>query len=295
MLRRLRHAGIRGRTRPPHNLRPPAGQPLVLELHPPSLPRPCGHLVTAAAKPRVPPPHTLTPPPCANAATSSTFPTWKAASCTQTRPSTSARASVFAARLSGVPGNPRLALRQRGLLLPCTKFLGLVAATCHGRYRSNAKQPPPQLWRETQSTGARDLAKRRQSAKGAVGQALRTPHRRTGGSRYPGALGGASPPQTLTPPPRANVAASCTFPTWKAASCTQTRPSTSARASVFAARSSCVTSDAHLIRQDREFRDSCKKKFLRFIAEMSHGPYRSTTRTSPKRGLRQPCRTNFDF
>ena len=39
-------------------------------------------------------------------------------------------------------------------------------------------------------------------------------------------------PHTLTRPPRANAAASCTFPTWKAASCTQTRPSTSARASV---------------------------------------------------------------
>ena len=295
MLRRLRHAGIRGRTRPPHNLRPPAGQPLRLGASSTLTSQTLRTLGNRCRKAKgAPTPHTDTTP-LRKRATSSTFPTWKAASCTQTRPSTSARASVFAARLSGVPGNPRLALRQRGLLLPCTKFLGLVAATCHGRYRSNAKQPPPQLWRETQSTGARDLAKRRQSAKGAVGQALRTPHRRTGGSRYPGALGGASPPQTLTPPPRANVAASCTFPTWKAASCTQTRPSTSARASVFAARSSCVTSDAHLIRQDREFRDSCKKKFLRFIAEMSHGPYRSTTRTSPKRGLRQPCRTNFDF
>ena len=81
----------------------------------------------------------------------------------------------------------------------------------------------------------------------------------TGPLRPPG------PPQlrhTLTPPPRANVAASCTFPTWKAASCTRTRPSTSARASVFAARSSRVTSDAHLIRQDREFRDSFNKSFF---------------------------------
>ena len=86
----------------------------------------------------------------------------------RTRPSTSARASVFAARTSGVPGNPRLALRQRGLLLPCTKFLGFVAATCHGRYKSNAKQPPSQLWRETQSTGARHLAKRRLTAIGAI-------------------------------------------------------------------------------------------------------------------------------
>ncbi len=200
-------------------------------------------------------PQTLTRTPCPNVVASSTFPTWKAASCTQTRPSTSARASVFAARTSGVPGNPRLALRQRGLLLSCTRFLGLVAATCHGRYRSNAKQPPPQLWRETQSTGARDLAKRRLSARGAIAppQLRRAPS----GSRGPPHLR-----QTLTPPPRANVAASCTFPTWKAASCTRTRPSTSARASVFAARSSCVTSDALLIRQDREFRDSCKKSFF---------------------------------
>ena len=38
-----------------------------------------------------------------------------------------------------------------------------------------------------------------------------------------------------------------------------------------------------------------QKKFLRFIAEMSHGPYRSIAGTSPKRGLPQPCRTNFDL
>ena len=38
-----------------------------------------------------------------------------------------------------------------------------------------------------------------------------------------------------------------------------------------------------------------QKKFLRFVAEMSHGPYRSTTRTSPKQGLRQPCRTNYEL
>ena len=35
-----------------------------------------------------------------------------------------------------------------------------------------------------------------------------------------------------------------------------------ARTNVFAARSSCVTSDALLIRQDREFRDSFKKSFF---------------------------------
>ena len=191
---------------------------------------------------RVQRPQTLTPPPRANVAASCTFPTWKAASCTRTRPSTSARASVFAARMSGVPGNPRLALRQRGLLLPCKRFFGFVAATCHGRYRSNAKQPPPQLWRETQSTGARGLAKRRLSAIGAIAP----PQLRRGPS------GSRSPPQlrhTLTPPPRANVATSCTFPTWKAAFCTRTRPSTSARASVFAARSSGVPVNARLARQ----------------------------------------------
>ena len=38
-----------------------------------------------------------------------------------------------------------------------------------------------------------------------------------------------------------------------------------------------------------------QQKFLRFVAEMSHGPYRSIAGTSPKRGLRQPCRTNYDF
>ena len=38
-----------------------------------------------------------------------------------------------------------------------------------------------------------------------------------------------------------------------------------------------------------------QEKFLRFVAEMSHGPYRSNTRTSPKRGLRQPCRTNCEL
>ena len=35
-----------------------------------------------------------------------------------------------------------------------------------------------------------------------------------------------------------------------------------AHTNVFAARSSCVTSDAHLIRQDREFRDPFKKSFF---------------------------------
>ena len=68
-----------------------------------------------------------------------------------------------------------------------------------------------------------------------------------------------------------------------------------AHTNVFAARMSGVPGDAHLIWQDREFRDSFKKRFLRFVAEMSHGPYRSTTRTSPKRGLRQPCRTNYEL
>ena len=38
-----------------------------------------------------------------------------------------------------------------------------------------------------------------------------------------------------------------------------------------------------------------QQKYLRFVAEMSHGPYRSIAGTSPKRGLRRPCRTNFDF
>ena len=80
-----------------------------------------------------------------------------------------------------------------------------------------------------------------------------------------GPTGRRGPPQlqhTLTRPPRANVATSCTFPTWKAASCTRTKPSTSARASVFAARTSGVPSDALLIRQDRGFRDSFNKSFF---------------------------------
>ena len=38
-----------------------------------------------------------------------------------------------------------------------------------------------------------------------------------------------------------------------------------------------------------------QKKFLRFVAEMSRGPYRSIAGTSPKRGLPQPCRTNYEL
>ena len=38
-----------------------------------------------------------------------------------------------------------------------------------------------------------------------------------------------------------------------------------------------------------------QEKFLRFVAEMSHGPYRSIAGTSPKRGLPQPCRTNCEL
>ena len=38
-----------------------------------------------------------------------------------------------------------------------------------------------------------------------------------------------------------------------------------------------------------------QQKFLRFVAEMSHGPYRSIAGTSPKRRLPQPCRTNCEL
>ena len=154
------------------------------------------------------------------------------------------------------PRQPSARLRQRGLLLLCTKISWI----------SSCNVPRPlQIECKTTSIAAMEGnpinrgpgSRQKAPVRERCDSPAPTP---TGPLRQPESSTVAAHPDTTPSRERRRV---LYIPHMKGCNMhLRTRPSTSARASVFPARSSCVTSDALLIRQDREFRDSSNNSFF---------------------------------